>query len=122
MVLVGGTASIRGEDSVHPGSLLEQTQETFDNLACLIHAAAATSATTSLSPLETARWLQPFRQLRIYYVRGGDLPLLQEQVQAAFPAECEAEFTLADLCRKELLVEIEGVAAMPHLASAVSVV
>src|SRR5205814_10312109 len=41
LLLVGGTASIRGEDSVHAENLKQQTRETLENLACLVASAAS---------------------------------------------------------------------------------
>ena len=42
MLLVGGTASIVGEESRHVGHLEEQANETFRNLASVVASAAGT--------------------------------------------------------------------------------
>jgi chorismate lyase/3-hydroxybenzoate synthase len=111
-VLVGGTASIRGEDSLHLNDLQEQTRETFDNLAHLIRAAIGTSpeAVNGMSPVDARRWLSHFANLRIYYVREADRSFIESQAAEAFAPTCQIEYVRADLCRAELLVEIEGVA------------
>jgi chorismate lyase/3-hydroxybenzoate synthase len=111
-VLVGGTASIRGEDSLHLNDLQEQTRETFDNLAHLIRAAIAppSDAVNGMSPADVHRWLNHFTNLRIYYVRDADRPFIESRASGAFAPTCQIEYVRADLCRAELLVEIEGVA------------
>jgi len=96
-ILVGGTASIRGEETVHAGNLMAQTRETFDNLAALVRAAGA-------------RGLQSFEALRVYYVHEADRRTIERTVSEAFPDLADVEYARADLCRSELLVEIEGVA------------
>ncbi|HEX5243191.1 MAG TPA: hypothetical protein VFW23_07980, partial [Tepidisphaeraceae bacterium] len=67
MILVGGTASIRGEDSVHLGELAGQTHETFVNLACLVAHACDSKNVDASADLKP--WLSRFRELRVYYVR-----------------------------------------------------
>lgn len=101
VMLVGGTASIRGEESVHLKDLAAQTAETLENLAALVTAAGAHRP----DPLRS------FRELRVYYVRPADLEPLRRLLSPAFSHLDNVEWLRADLCRAELLVEIEGVAA-----------
>ena len=96
-ILVGGTASIRGEDTVHAGNLAAQTHETFENLTALVRAAGAAGASA-------------FESLRIYYVHQADRRTIERMVYEAFPQLTDPEYVRADLCRPDLLVEIEGVA------------
>jgi chorismate lyase / 3-hydroxybenzoate synthase len=93
LVLVGGTASIVGEASVHLDDLARQTEETLVNLA--VFAA-----------------LDRYRDVRVYYPDPARLDELQGLLADAFPGAGEIEWVRADLCRAELLVEIEGVAAL----------
>jgi chorismate lyase/3-hydroxybenzoate synthase len=101
-VLVGGTASIRGEESVHVGDLRAQTLETFENLASLIRSASGSDAAG----------LEAFRELRVYHFRDADRDAVARLVETAFPSLGRAEYHRADLCRPELSVEIEGVAEL----------
>ncbi len=90
-LLVGGTASIRGEDSVHLGDLHGQVAETLTNLAAVITAAGASFALVDV---------------RVYHrpeVNPAD-------VQPLLPSAWRVEWVAAELCRPELLVEIEGLA------------
>jgi chorismate lyase / 3-hydroxybenzoate synthase len=102
LVLVGGTASVRGEASVHIGDLPAQFDETLENLAALLQAATG----TPMAGVEL------FTSVRVYYVRPVDIPALRKHSKQAF-ASAKCEFIRADLCRSDLLVEIEGVASAP---------
>ena len=111
-ILVGGTASIRGEESVYLDDIQQQTVETFNNLAYLIRATAepGPQKVNGLTASETIGLLGQFRNLRVYYLRETDRAYLEARVAEAFAANCQVEFVQADLCRAELLVEIEGLA------------
>ena len=100
LLMVGGTSSVRGEDSVHVGDLQMQLAETLENLAALSRQAFGPSD----HPLHR------FRKLRVYHFRKTDLRPLGQAVAAAFPLVSEIEWVRAELCRSDLLVEIEGLA------------
>jgi hypothetical protein len=105
LVLVGGTASIRGEESVHVGHLRAQTLETFENLAALVRSAARGAS-------DAATGLDAFRDLRVYHFRDADKTVIAGLVREAFPGLDNVEYVGADLCRPELAVEIEGIAEL----------
>jgi chorismate lyase/3-hydroxybenzoate synthase len=107
LVLVGGTASIRGEESVHVGDLTAQTLETFENLAALVRSAAVGGMDDADDALDA------FRDLRVYHVRDADRPAIADLVERTFPQLDNVEYLRADLCRRELSVEIEGIAELP---------
>jgi chorismate lyase/3-hydroxybenzoate synthase len=109
LLLVGGTASIVGEESVHLGDLERQTDETLTNLAVLVHAAAGEPVEEGL---DRAASLARYREVRVYYPDPGRLTDLQTLLKDAFPEARSIEWIPADLCRAELLVEIEGVAEL----------
>jgi len=108
LVLVGGTASIVGEESVHLGDLERQTDETLANLAVLLNVAAGEPASTENRDAVLAR----YRELRVYYPDPERLDDLRRLLAGAFPGVEAIEWVRADLCRSELLVEIEGVAEL----------
>ena len=110
LVLVGGTASIVGEESAHRGDLERQTDETLTNLAVLLRAAAGAPDV----PLQDrAAILAGFRDVRVYYPDPRRLDELRALLASAFPGTGPVEWVRADICRAELLVEIEGVAELP---------
>lgn len=98
-VLIGGTASVRGEESVHVGDLRRQVAETLDNLAALLQAATG----------DEAAGPHLLSDVRIYHVRPEDQAAIDAVAKRAFPAAA-IEYVRADICRQDLLVEIEGVA------------
>ena len=106
LLLVGGTASIRGEDSMHLQSLEAQTAETLENLACLV----ASARNAEYSADQRANWLRRYSHLRVYYPRAADRQKIMQALNDAFSHRPQFEFVHADLCRAELLVEIEGAA------------
>ncbi len=118
MLIVGGTASITGEESRHIGDLDGQVRETFHNLASLIAAAAGHPRSEDMASSEVASLLASFREMRVYYTNPADQHTLAGMVQAMVPPHCRVEWLRASLCRPELLVEIEGLAfptGRPHV-------
>jgi chorismate lyase/3-hydroxybenzoate synthase len=106
MLMVGGTASIRGEESMHEGDLAAQVDETLANLASVV--AAAWSGRT-----EGRAALARYRHLRAYHRREADRGEVEARMRAAFPDLERLELLSAELCRAELLVEVEGLAEGP---------
>jgi len=106
LLMVGGTASIRGEESMHETDLGAQMDETLANLASVIAAAWAerTDGRAALSR---------YRQLRAYHRREEDRREVEARMQSAFPNLERLELLSAELCRAELLVEVEGLAEGP---------
>jgi hypothetical protein len=105
-VLVGGTASIRGEDTHHLTSLPLQMSETLENLASVVEAAHGDGSISR----SRDEWLGLYREVRVYYPRSSERDALESAAREAFGPACRVEMRRADLCRAELLVEIEGVA------------
>jgi chorismate lyase/3-hydroxybenzoate synthase len=113
MLLVGGTASIVGENSLHDRDARQQALETFENLAELVAAARRQMGGGASTHHDAPRAaFDAFTELRVYVVRDLDAPLLREMVAERFGRTARIEFAQADLCRRELLVEIEGLAAL----------
>ena len=97
-VLVGGTSSILGEDSVHVGNLAEQTRETLDNIEALLKEAGADG-------------LEALHDVRVYHVQDHHGPAILELVEQRLPHLVgRVEMVHAPLCRPDLGVEIEGMA------------
>jgi chorismate lyase/3-hydroxybenzoate synthase len=110
LILVGGTASIRGEESLHLGSLAMQMRETLTNLAAVVESAHVRAGDETRRG--EAGWLQTYQELRVYYPRAADAGPLAAMVRGAFAPSCRVEMRRAELCRAELVVEIEGVARL----------
>ena len=112
LILVGGTSSVVGEESVHVGDPANQTRVTFENLSTLVRSACtASGAIDCEGGADPATWLARFRDMRVYYVRRSDLDAIRDLVREYVPhLGNEVEYVHVDLCRADLLVEIEGTA------------
>jgi chorismate lyase/3-hydroxybenzoate synthase len=107
LLLVGGTASVRGEHSVNGRGIQQQLQETFTNLEALVGAwntRRDPDGGPGCIPLER------FRNLRAYCVNPEYLTVVRSMIEARFAGLETLEVVEARVCRPELLVEIEGVA------------
>jgi chorismate lyase/3-hydroxybenzoate synthase len=102
-LLIGGTASVVGEDSVHHRNAAAQLDETLANLAALIRAACQVREADIAA-------LDRLVDLRIYVVRPEDALMIHSVVRRRCRRASNIELTEARLCRTDLLVEIEGVA------------
>ena len=106
-LLVGGTASILGENSMHSGDLLAQVAETVANLEALV-ASAHDRVSLNVDPS-----LESFDHLRIYWPGPSDPQALHDWIDANCSRESlQLELIHGQLCRPELLIEIEGLARL----------
>ena len=99
LFFVSGTASIVGHESLHEGDVVAQTRETLNNLAALIDAAAERS--------RGGRFELGDLEYRTYVRHTADVDAVRREVAARF-GEAPVQFVQADVCREELLVEIEA--------------
>jgi len=100
-LLVSGTASVVGHASAHPGDLLAQLDETFRNIDCLLDNAR------SLRPSLSAR-LGADSLLKVYVRHAEDLSRVDAALQQRLPASVQRLLLHAEVCRRELLVEIDS--------------
>ena len=105
VLFISGTASIVGHQTVHVGDVRRQTEETLANLQAVIDAARPQSRAATgyaLSELD----------MTVYVRHEGDLPAVREvlvqQLGEGAPAVRGALYLRADICRADLLVEIEA--------------
>ncbi|MGA7614669.1 MAG: hypothetical protein WBX15_05745 [Thermoanaerobaculia bacterium] len=98
-LFVSGTASVVGHESLHPGDVRMQTLETLENIRMVF--AAATNE-------RIERW--PAGALvKSYLRRPEELALVREIVVSEFPPDTRHIFLHGEICRPELLVEIEAI-------------
>lgn len=113
VLIVGGTASIVGEESRHSGDLQRQAHETFRNLASVVASAGGREMPENAPVAHVRSLLSDFTDIRVYHPRESDQAAIEALVRDAFPMSCRIELMPAFLCRSELLIEIEGL-AMPR--------
>ncbi|MBI2949390.1 MAG: dioxygenase [Verrucomicrobia bacterium] len=110
--LVSGTASIVNTQTCHVGDIVRQTEQTLENIERLIapenfarHGLPGAGAT-----------LQDIAKLRVYVKHQEDYEQCREVCERWLPG-VPAIYLRADVCRSDLLVEIEAVAFSPFNAS-----
>ena len=105
ILFISGTASIIGHASVHPGDVQAQTRETLVNIQALLEEAIRVG--------ESSAWHLRDLSYRAYLRHATDYAAVQAVLSEHLGAEARIEFFQADVCRTELLVEIEAVGVMP---------
>jgi len=93
---ISGTASIVGYETLHQGDAEKQTAETLLNIRTLLQ---------QMPHYDPA---QGRMLLKVYLRHAGDLAMVQARVQAEFGAACKAVYLHSNICRSDLLLEIEG--------------
>ncbi len=101
---VSGTASIVGHHTVHGGDVREQTRETLKNIEAVV-AQANRQARQPLFALSHLLY-------RVYIRHSADLAAVRDVMQARIGARFDAIFLQADVCRQDLLMEIEASATL----------
>ncbi len=96
-LFISGTASIIGQETVGLGDVKEQTCVTIENIEELRRAALELQSDGALR----------YSLLRVYVKNEEDFPVVQQICKNHFPGVPMA-FVQADVCRDNLLVEIEG--------------
>jgi len=101
LFFVSGTASIIGHSSQHIDDVRQQTHACLDNIEALIETGQEQHALDIAS-------LAQFTQFKVYVKHAQDLPLIEDQIQQRCGQQAQIVYLHADLCRSDLLVEIEA--------------
>lgn len=110
-LMVGGTASIVGEDSRHSSCIHRQLDETLQNLSSLIRTALHDERKESNGTTYNADSpLRRFQHLRVYHTQLSQRARIIRAIRSRFTNADTIECLHAQLCRPELLLEIEGLA------------
>ncbi|MCT6838186.1 MAG: hypothetical protein M3036_11125 [Bifidobacteriales bacterium] len=105
VLYLSGTASIRGHESVGH-TLDEQLAITIET----IHSLRA-AAEKRFPCLQAGR----FESMKLYVRHPKDVSAVQAAIERAFPCPAgQAPLLVADICRAELLVEVEGILLARH--------
>ena len=95
--IISGTASVVGYETMHHGDVQKQMLETLENIRALMQQAPA---------LSTKKMRMLFK---VYLRHAADLPLVKAMLEKEFGTECRAVYLQSDICRSDLLLEIEGI-------------
>jgi len=100
VLFISGTASIVGHATLHPGDVVAQTRETMVNIKAVLteanrHAAQPGFDLAALS-------------YKVYVRHPADQELIRAELARCLGDSFKAVFLQADVCRQDLLIEIEA--------------
>ena len=98
---VSGTAAIRGEESVDASSATMQTVRTIENIEHLV-------SKENLVRFGCKPYDLTYTKLHVFVKEAEDYDAVRAVVEEAYP-QMSVIYSIADVCRRELLVEIEGI-------------
>lgn len=101
LLLISGTASIVGHESRHLGNVRAQTRETLANISEIV-----AQANDRLP--EGLGFMIAQLQLRVYVRHPEDADAVRRELGVCLGKDINVCFVQADVCRQELLVEIEA--------------
>lgn len=99
IVYISGTAAIRGETSLIADDITEQTHATMQNIDYLISNDNYRGESIS----------RGYKMLRIYVKNSSHLEEVRNYMKVNYPEPIKI-YICADICRDELLIEVEGIA------------
>jgi chorismate lyase/3-hydroxybenzoate synthase len=105
MLFISGTSSIVGHRSIHVGDSAAQTRETLANIGALLEEANRVE--------HAARFSFATLACKVYVRRPEDLPAIHAELQSAVAPSTRVIYLQADICRQDLLVEIEATGLSP---------
>ena len=100
LLLASGTASITGHETRWAGDPVAQIGECVTNLRALLETAGGVFGRSA--PV-----------LRVYVRHADDYPAVREALAPQLPDDAAVSYLHGDICRADLLVEIEGVFKLP---------
>jgi len=103
LLFLSGTSSIFGHETVHVGDVVSQTRETITNIHKVIEQANRSVGTVAFS-LEQMKF-------KVYLRRQEDLDRVVNELGALLGSAAHILYLKADICRSDLLVEIEAAGA-----------
>ncbi|HSG24243.1 MAG TPA: hypothetical protein VLA64_14945, partial [Azonexus sp.] len=102
-LFISGTASIVGHQTMHLGDVVGQCRESLANVAVVVEAANRLGRALPYTLAELS--------YRVYIRHAVDFPAVQETLHSLIGAGGEIVYVQADICRHDLLIEIEATAS-----------
>jgi enamine deaminase RidA (YjgF/YER057c/UK114 family) len=99
-LFVSGTASIVGHQTIHPGDVAAQTRETVANIDALLNEANRV--------VGESRYTLDALKFKVYVRQPADLRAIEGALTGALQPATPIVYLQADVCREDLLVEIEA--------------
>jgi chorismate lyase / 3-hydroxybenzoate synthase len=104
-LFVSGTSSIVGHETLHQGDVTAQTQETMANISALLDECNRAMGSTRYS-LDRLKY-------KVYVRQPADLGAIKSTLDGFLESSASVLYLHADVCREDLLVEIEATGESP---------
>ncbi|MEN8191343.1 MAG: hypothetical protein ABFS12_00920 [Bacteroidota bacterium] len=101
-IFISGTAAIVGEDTINDNSVEAQTETTIDNINALISSQNLNRHGISTDGKTSKEYI------RVYVKNEDEIPKVKSICEKHW-GNIEALYLISDICRHDLLVEIEGI-------------
>lgn len=105
VLMISGTASIVGHQSVHLGDVVAQTEETLHNLQAMVDAA---NAFVEQQQIASQQFSLADLVFKVYVRNPRDTENIRAVIERRIGVPQHILYLQADICREELLVEIEA--------------
>lgn len=102
LLFVSGTASIVGHETIHIGDVAAQMRESLANITVVVLEANRHSPCSGAAP-----WRTDALAYRAYVRRAEDVAVARHTLREVL-GKVEVTYVQADVCRTELLVEVEA--------------
>ena len=103
VLFISGTASIVGHETVHREDAVMQAREAMANIKAVLDEANRQSPDCEFGLADL--------DYRVYIRRPADLAIVRAELARIVGGQCNAIYLQADICRTDLLLEIEAVYA-----------
>lgn len=103
ILFISGTASIVGHKTVHPDDVVAQCQASLANVGIVLDQANGLTRTQPYTLTELS--------YRVYVRHAGDFVAVRETLLPLIGIDAEIVYVQADICRADLLLEIEATAS-----------
>jgi chorismate lyase/3-hydroxybenzoate synthase len=103
-IYISGTASILGHETMYEGDAGKQCQVALENIQYLVSA-----SNLSTYGLKTGYELTDMRNVKVYVKHREDMETVRSMCAEVFSPDAAIMYLNLDMCRADLLVELEGV-------------
>ena len=107
VLFVSGTASVVGHATLHADDVLAQTRETLNNVKAVLTEANRTARQPGFD-LASLKY-------KVYVRRAADFAPIRVELARGIGTAPDAVYLQADICREDLLLEIEATGVLPLL-------
>lgn len=108
VLFISGTASVVGHATLHPADVVAQTRETMTNIEAVL-AEANRLANQPGFDLASLHY-------KVYVRHPADLAQIRAELERIVGIALNAVYLQADVCRRDLLLEIEATAVRPSMS------